>query len=476
MRTLWVLALTFLVAAVPAAEVRTAIAPLHADDSSRSQSIAQHTTRTLEMILNQLDGYRLVRVAGADDDTAARTIAENDFLVYGRVQEEAAATVISLAVFSRAEQEVTSSFERRIESVFELFDAAEEAAIELMEALSGEVIRFGELALRNTGRPGSYEVLVDGRPLPQDQSRILTGEREIAIRQDRMLTSVTLHEQTVTVREGETISISFELPLLTPDERRVLLGIEEEITANWDDPAAADRVISLFERLEFLLADVSYSTDLAAQRDRYQELRSRFDQDRRARAATAPPEEPEAPEADTEPNRRTRIGAGLGVSVPIEIEEPDQPYNREYKSFTLRGRLTFDVFRFLGFQTDLVLGRNELDFIAEEIESRIYTYYSLELATLLRPQVRLWAVELFLNLGPAVAIGPVEWLAEETLPVETEDGLVFGFGLMAGPGVSVNFSERSALEMGLMIAGMITSNPEVDILRTEFYIGVSRRM
>ncbi len=283
-RSLWIvcaalLSMLFVSGVFAQPVTAVAVATLQSGSDERSLTIARETTQALETVLAQLDGYTVTRVAAATERTARRISADYDFLIYGVVEDRDGITRIDLTVFSRAADAVTQSYQRDISSAFELFDAADEAAVELLEALSGTTIRFGTVTVRNNGSAGAYYLVVDGQGLPTGtaETQILVGSRRIQVVQDRMIERYILFDQSFQVEEGATIPVDISIPRLTTMERRVLLETEEQITTLWDDPESTPQVFRLFDRLELLLEEVSYSPDLAEEHEKYEALRNEYE-------------------------------------------------------------------------------------------------------------------------------------------------------------------------------------------------------
>lgn len=455
---------------------RVGVAPLQRDPDPRIEAAADSVATTIELALSQLNRYHVRPIPAFRPARAADMIGTLDFVVYGSVRDDAGTIEVELSVWSRADMRATDTITTRIESVLELFDKTDEAAIALLEAFSGEVIRIGTVRFVNTGSPGSFRVVIDGVALPEgtEEAQTLVGTRSVVILQDRMLGEQVISERTITVTERRTAPYEFAIPLITARERAALNAIEEDILDKWDDPAAVTMVEQQFARISQLLSDVSYSTDLTEVRDRYSSLHDEY----RATVASgfddveieeAPPAETALPEAPArEPASITRglaVGMKLGAIIGgntgsdwdtmlDEIGEEGDVNDPAEVSFSIRTFLEWDLIPSLALQFELGYQNREamIDFSISEswgsyefVEK--YSLSTIEVATYLKPQVRLGRGELHLLGGPVIAfvIGDLDVEGEETLvfdgmsdsatftdSIEIDNSVLFGLALGAG--------------------------------------------
>jgi hypothetical protein len=426
------------VVSLPAQTVTTvAVATLGSGNDERSLTIANETTRALETILAQLEGYTVSRVDAVTERTARRISAEYDFLIYGSVEDLDGITRIDLTVFSRAADAVTQSYQRDISSAFELFDAAEEAAVELLEALSGTTIRFGTVTVRNDRSEGAYYLVIDGQELPGGpaETRVLIGARRVQVVQNRMIERYILFDQTFQVEEGASVTVDVSIPRLTTMERRVLLETEEQITTLWDDPDATPQVVRLFDRLELLLDEVSYSPELAEEREEYRTLRSEFETLALERG-TPPRDAVFRPGSHDAPDWIVGLRVSLGPEVLNDgpmTEELSYPFNtgddipEEDRSITIRTNsvglfAARELFSWVAVGAELGYSRTSADTEVLRDQSadssgldlngryqRIRTSYRIESAEMslyVEPRVPIsWGISALLRLGPQFGLG-----------------------------------------------------------------------
>jgi hypothetical protein len=277
-----------LVAALPgeaqSSRPNVGIASFETAADPRVEAAADSISSTIDLTLRLLDRYEVSRVGefsytGGTPPTQP-SLRNLDFIVFGAVEDREGRIVLDLSVYSRAENEITSRHEDAVDSVFDLFDAADEAAISLLESFSGELIRFASLRLQNAGSPGTYTVYVDDVPLGEDlrEARVLVGSRSVRIEQERMLEVHVVYEGVHSFQDGGTTEVEFRIPLATAQERRTLVGLEQDILDAWDDPDRVPVVEQLFSRAFFLLDDIEYSTELSTYRNSFRELKERYDE------------------------------------------------------------------------------------------------------------------------------------------------------------------------------------------------------
>lgn len=486
--------------------VSVAIAPLISDGAERSDAIAREVTLALESTLLQMDGYSIDGVDGATERTARRVVGDRDFLIYGSVNRTDSSSRINLAVYSRAEDATTETYQRDIVSAFEVFSAAEDAAIELLEALSGRTLRFGTILFRNTGVDGVYYVIVNDRRLPdsEDRRRVLVGSHRVVVAQDRMVERFILVDRVVELAAGEEVVIDFAVPGMTALERRRLIETEDQIAELWDDPTATAVVVMLFDRLSFLLADVTYSVAIATKRDEYQRWRDEFEA--MAHRRGTPPRVPAAdPSGVPRETGRGRVGLRLGLGPnglnndratkslsfvePLADDAPEERRSFEQYTYGLRGFVAAEVFRWIDFGGEIGFARSW--FLSEKLTDRSTDLSGLDLNgdyARRRSETKKEVVELtvygephldiaggvtaVVRVGQQIAFGRTELNTEfETFVsgtssnVSTSDSAFYGvdLGILFGTGLRYD-RERYGFEFLYLIAPSVqtffaTDNP-----------------
>ncbi|MFW6330020.1 MAG: hypothetical protein ACOC28_07950, partial [Alkalispirochaetaceae bacterium] len=123
--------------------------------------------------------------------------------------------VMNAEVFSRPEDTVRAEIEESADSLFDVFEAADQLTLALIEEVTAVEVAFGSLTFQNRGFEGAYEVRIDnvlaGSRVAEIQ-RVLAGRRTVSIHPPGE--SEAVHRGEVVVPEGGTAVVSFELPFL----------------------------------------------------------------------------------------------------------------------------------------------------------------------------------------------------------------------------------------------------------------------
>lgn len=273
---------------------RVGIANFESSEDPRLLAAAESIHSTLGLTLRLLEHYQVHEIGSWSYDGITTPRAPHlrnlDFIIFGSVQDQSGQIILDLSVYSRAEDRVTGRYRDAVQSIFDLFEASDQAAVALLESLSGDLIRFATLRLRNDGSPGEYTVFVDDVPVGRNANelRVLVGNRSVRVIQQRMFSEYTVYEGRENLSDGGVHTVEFRIPLATPEERGALVEIEERILENWDIPHSEAVVEQLFARAFFLLEDISYSPDLANYRRSFKELRAGYRSEIAETGITAP--------------------------------------------------------------------------------------------------------------------------------------------------------------------------------------------
>jgi TolB-like protein len=229
---------------------------------------------SLLLAFEQLGRYTVQSLTQEDcSESGLRTLAETqnlDFVVYGTMTKKTAGGIVcDLSVFDRAKGKATISRTGKASGLLDIFDTADDLVVAVMESMTGTHVGFGSATLTNKGEPGSYAVSVDGYPVGenlQSLDKLLIGRHTVRITQRRMLGEREIAKADIAVAEGDTVDVQFAVPLLMDDEKAKLTGLKSSIQADWAEPGKATEVDGDLAQLVALLADISYSPRLAAQK------------------------------------------------------------------------------------------------------------------------------------------------------------------------------------------------------------------
>ncbi len=222
-------------------KTRVAIIPMENMVKDEQYSVICGTvTDTVELTLKLIGEYNVTRVDGVkpyEDPGSVKRYAERnkiDSIIFGKAYlDKNRNMVFQMSVYDRNWDVITITEERKAESIFEIFDAAEELVVSVVETFSGIHVGFGTIRLFNLSEKGDFEVFIDGefvgRNLPEVQ-RVLNGVRRVEVKQKRLLEEHVVLDTEVEVYEDEVTDLSFNL-LLVPEEAPAEKVQEEEALA-----------------------------------------------------------------------------------------------------------------------------------------------------------------------------------------------------------------------------------------------------
>ena len=222
-------------------KTRVAIIPMENMVKDEQYSVICGTvTDTVELTLKLIGEYNVTRVDGVkpyEDPGSVKRYAERnkiDSIIFGKAYLDKNRNMIfQMSVYDRNWDVITITEERKAESIFEIFDAAEELVVSVVETFSGIHVGFGTIRLFNLSEKGDFEVFIDGefvgRNLPEVK-RVLNGVRRVEVKQKRLLEEHVVLDTEVEVYEDEVTDLSFNL-LLVPEEAPAEKVQEEEALA-----------------------------------------------------------------------------------------------------------------------------------------------------------------------------------------------------------------------------------------------------
>jgi len=222
-------------------KTRVAIIPMENMVKDEQYSVICGTvTDTVELTLKLIGEYNVTRVDGVkpyEDPGSVKRYAERnkiDSIIFGKAYLDRNGNMIfQMSVYDRNWNVITITEERKAESIFEIFDAAEELVVSVVETFSGIHVGFGTIRLFNLSEKGDFEVFIDGefvgKNLPEVK-RVLNGVRRVEVKQKRLLEEHVVLDTEIEVYEDEVTDLSFNL-FLVPEEAPAEEVQEEEALA-----------------------------------------------------------------------------------------------------------------------------------------------------------------------------------------------------------------------------------------------------
>ena len=239
--------------------------------------ISANAVKTAELNLKMLNKYKIIPVEKDTDNVTELWLKKCsddnslDNILFGSCSFAADGTIsFTMSVFSRKVGKITLTRGETAENIFEIFDASDRLVLSLLEAFSGTHMGFGSVRLHNNGSKGNFSVYIDGifaGSNIEEIPKILIGNRKIAVKQNRMLGEYTVREDVITVSEGLDTGFEYSIPPLLEKEIKAIGKHEKFIDSNWTDLKRKNRVSKAFRNLDKLLADSSYSSEVAAKKN-----------------------------------------------------------------------------------------------------------------------------------------------------------------------------------------------------------------
>ncbi len=134
--------------------------------------------------------------------------------VYGAVRRnDTGGYAIQAGIWS-PEKEGFSRFEQEIESVFAVFDIADELALDIASEVVGRELSFGTLAIENTRHLEEFGVYVDGQLVARNERRVqvVAGERAVSVTRSGPLGDQPVAEFNVSVPAEGRVSVALDPP------------------------------------------------------------------------------------------------------------------------------------------------------------------------------------------------------------------------------------------------------------------------
>lgn len=132
-----------------------------------------------------------------------------DTAVYGAIRSRPAGGFIVDAYVWRGEQDAVDELSQEIESVFGVFDLADELALQIAAEVTGEALAFGTVEIENADVLDSYAVYVDDQLIARNEARlqVLAGERRVTVARPGPLGDQPVRQFQVSVPANETVSL-----------------------------------------------------------------------------------------------------------------------------------------------------------------------------------------------------------------------------------------------------------------------------
>jgi TolB-like protein len=263
---------------------RVGIIPFDATDSgSNLASVASSLTDflTIDFKISGRVVVKSLKRPAADDfaSSIGQILTDNklDYLLFGTVKGNADGAIDIVAFLAGSQGERLSAGYRKLGSLFELSDAGDALYTSLAKNLGTVHKGFGRIEFSRDGA-GDYDVYLNGEFAGHNIERIdnvMEGKQFVEIRQKRPFGVFTPVSESLTVAEGERVSVRFTLPAVLPQELAKVTDTVNMIDEKWAKADAKDEIESDIGSLEEAFSDISSCPgvgDLFAKTKQYRAL------------------------------------------------------------------------------------------------------------------------------------------------------------------------------------------------------------
>ncbi len=262
----------------PDFQSRVAVLPLTSPmDDPRFDSVCSAIYDTVLLTLKLLGKYDVIEDTGIEQfsEESILLYAEReqvDNIIFGNVIEENDGSIlIKMSVWDRQDKEIVLGVSEKAEMLFDIFDASDRIVVSLIEGFSGRHIGYGSIYFEPEGAEGSYTIEMNGMFAGRNSReirKVLIGDYQLSVKQNRLLGSYTLYSDSIEVIEGSATTVPFTVPAVTEKEAEFFNTLDREIVQSWTDLSKDNAVIArLEETIELLDGGGEYFT---RQREKYE--------------------------------------------------------------------------------------------------------------------------------------------------------------------------------------------------------------
>jgi hypothetical protein len=261
------------------------LAPVNTTEDERLEVLSDTMADTISLSLKLMKAYTVVDLEKADtvpDFEGLYTIARRnrvDKIIFGETTQNDEGTIIfTLSIYDIIDDTIVATDVEQAEKMLETFEAADKAVAGVLESVSAQYIAFGEIALKNRGSTGIFEVFIDGISVgrnPESVPNVLEGKRTVTITQTRPFGDYLVHEETVRVQENRSNTVVFSVPGLTEEETTSFEALKRSLIVSWHwDNRQVER---LFYTADLLFEDAEASDALLERRETFQRWKTAYE-------------------------------------------------------------------------------------------------------------------------------------------------------------------------------------------------------
>lgn len=144
---------------------------------------------------------------------------------------------VSVAVYAYASSQTTLEATESLDSVFDIFDAADRLTAALLEGLIGRPVEYGSLRIQPRGTPRPFLVYIDQEFIGEDilsLPALMSDEYILRITQERLWGELELLRAVITIEPKRETLIELTFPATFEKELRQLTDIDSQIRDSLD--------------------------------------------------------------------------------------------------------------------------------------------------------------------------------------------------------------------------------------------------
>lgn len=243
-------------------------------------------TRTIRFTLSLMDKHRVIKddyALASADQIEVREYAENngiDNVIFGEMlKDDASNVVINMSVYDRFEDRVTITEKAIAESIFDIFNAADELVIALLEGFSGVHVAYGTIRIVNRGEDGSFTIYINNEPAGENAfsiAKVFIGNYRLRIVQDRLFVPYELFNDDIRMKEDAIYQVPISIPYLTEKEANEFHRIDRIVQRNWHSSEGENLVTSAFAEALSKVEGLSSCTGFVDMHKKYERWQKSF--------------------------------------------------------------------------------------------------------------------------------------------------------------------------------------------------------
>ena len=258
--------------------VRISVIPVqNATGNDSFNSVCQTATDTVDLVLRLLGAYTVIDSAsltGVDltdleELEALATVAEKyrlDEIVFGTARSDSDGNLtFQLKLYNRADGKVKYSTEAVAESIFDVFDAADQITVGLISQMSDIHIGFGGVEIDRTGGTGVYTVYLNEERIRNPEkmlAKILNGSYTLSIKQSRLLGESEIYSSAIEIFEDKTTKVSFSIPPATEEEIAYFQSQREKLEEAATTTNDIENLLGEIARFQRITANIDYDATM----------------------------------------------------------------------------------------------------------------------------------------------------------------------------------------------------------------------